>query len=212
MFALAASSIACLLAEFYRLCPMRAFTLFVFLPALAGLAALSLADLIWGDGRLWRGVTIGVASGLIAAGAYDIFRLPFVFAQPWGIDWIVPPLNLFKVFPAFGSLILGEPSPQRHYSLAAHLFGWAYHFSNGVGFGIMYVALIGIPQRRHWGWAVLFAMGLEAAMLLMPYPQLFSIRVTPAFVMITLMAHFIFGVVMGLLTKVLAARPQPDGH
>jgi hypothetical protein len=39
VFILAATSIACLLSEFYRLCPMREFTLFIFLPALAGLAA-----------------------------------------------------------------------------------------------------------------------------------------------------------------------------
>jgi len=60
VFVLACTSIACLLSEFYRLCPMRAFALFVFLPALTGLAALMVADLICGDRRLWRGVVIGV--------------------------------------------------------------------------------------------------------------------------------------------------------
>ena len=59
VFVLACTSIACLLSEFYRLCPMRAFALFVFLPALTGLAALMVADLICGDRRLWRGVVIG---------------------------------------------------------------------------------------------------------------------------------------------------------
>ncbi len=37
-FLLAAAAIACLLFEFYRLCPMRFFTLFIFLPAMAVLA------------------------------------------------------------------------------------------------------------------------------------------------------------------------------
>src|SRR5438132_10957477 len=82
---LAATSIACLLADFYRVCPMREFTLFIFLPALAGLAALALADFIHGDGQLWRGIWIGASSGLLAAVAYDLFRLPFVFAEA---SWI----------------------------------------------------------------------------------------------------------------------------
>jgi len=34
VFALAATSIACLLTEFYGLCPMRQFTFFIFIPAL----------------------------------------------------------------------------------------------------------------------------------------------------------------------------------
>src|SRR5207244_2322182 len=100
VFVLAASSIACLLAEFYGLCPMRMFTLFVFLPALVALAAISLADVVWAGRRLGRGVMIGAAAGLMATIAYDMFRLPFVCAKMWGIDSIIPPLNLFKVFPA----------------------------------------------------------------------------------------------------------------
>ena len=41
VFLLAASSIACLLFDFYRLCPMRLFTVFIFMPALAALLALT---------------------------------------------------------------------------------------------------------------------------------------------------------------------------
>ena len=44
IFALAASSIACLLADFYDLCPMRIFTPFIFLPALLALFALAGLD------------------------------------------------------------------------------------------------------------------------------------------------------------------------
>jgi hypothetical protein len=39
VFALAATSIACLLFDFYGLCPMRTFTFFIFLPALIALSA-----------------------------------------------------------------------------------------------------------------------------------------------------------------------------
>ncbi len=68
---------------------------------------------------------IGIAGGLLAALAYHIFRLPFVFAKEWGISSVVPPMKLFKVFPRFGAMILGQPTEQAHYSLAAQVLGVA---------------------------------------------------------------------------------------
>src|SRR4051794_30047796 len=82
VFVLAASSIWCLLAEFYGLCSMRDFTLFISLPAMAALVVMAVWDCWRGDGRLWRGVVIGTVAGLVAAVSYDVFRLPFVFARP----------------------------------------------------------------------------------------------------------------------------------
>ena len=49
---------------------------------------------------------------VLAAVAYDVFRLPFVFAREWGISSVVPPMNLFKVFPRFGAMILAQPLEQ----------------------------------------------------------------------------------------------------
>jgi len=43
-----------------------------------------------------------------------------------------------------------------------------------------------------------FAVGLELAMLFTPYPATFGIRVTEIFVVVTLSAHLVFGVTMGL--------------
>src|SRR5256885_11343192 len=81
VFILAASSIACLLFDFYRFCLMRLFTIFIFLPALAALFALALLDRQRGDGHLWRAVLIGSTARLLAAVAFDAFHLPFGFAQ-----------------------------------------------------------------------------------------------------------------------------------
>src|SRR5262245_26057460 len=156
VFALAACSIACLLADFYGFCPMNIFTLFIFLPALVALGVMAALDRVGGDGYVWRAVCIGLLGGLLAAVAYDLFRLPFVFAKEWGIDAVVPPLPLFKVFPRFGAMVLGQPIEQSSYSLAAQIIGWLYHFSNGATFGVMYLALIGDARRRHWSWAVVF--------------------------------------------------------
>ena len=209
VFALGASSIACLLADFYGLCPMRLFTLFIFLPAMMVLFALAILDRQRGDGQLWRAVLVGIAGGLLAAVAYDVFRLPFVFAKEWGIASFVPPMKLFKVFPRFGAMILGQPIEQTGYSLAAQVLGWIYHFSNGATFGVMYVAMIGTPTRRHWAWAVLMALALELGMLFTPYPQIFNIPVTTRFVLVTLAAHAIFGVGLGLAVRSLAIRSSP---
>ncbi len=142
VFLLAASSIACLLADFYQLCSMRTFTIYIFVPALIVLGFYAAMDRAHGNGAVWRAVWIGVLGGLFAAFAYDIFRLPFVFAKQWGISSVVPPMALFKVFPRFGAMVLGQPIEQPSYSLAAQIIGWVYHFSNGATFGIMYLALI----------------------------------------------------------------------
>ena len=206
VFVLAASSIWCLLAEFYGLCSMRVFTWCVSLPALVALGGLGAADQWRGTRRLSSAMRVGASAGLLAAVAYDLFRLPFVFARPWGITGVVPSMPLYKVFPQFGVMMLGQPVGSGPYSAAAHLAGWAYHFSNGLTFGIMYLAVVGDSARRTWVWAVVMAVGLELGMLFTPYPGTFGIAVTPRFVVVTLVAHLIFGVVLGLTCRQLAAR------
>jgi hypothetical protein len=206
IFILAATSILSLLAEFYGLCSMRQFTLYIFLPSLVVLAAIAAADFARGNHRAWQGILVGIIAGLLAAAAYDIFRLPFVFARPWGISGLVPPMNLFKVFPRFGAMILGQPVEQPAYSSATQLLGWVYHFSNGATFGVMFVAAVGRMRPGIWPWAVLMAVGLELGMLFTPYPQAFGIPVTTRFVCVTLTAHLIFGVALGLIVPALAAR------
>ena len=210
VFALAATSIWSLLIEFFGWLSMRNFTLFVALPALVVLVALALLDLAIGTQRLWRATLVGAIAGLVAAVAYDIFRLPFVYADSLRIQHVVPALKLFNVFPRFGAMILSQPLEQQHYSAMTQLVGWAYHFSNGLTFGIMYVALIGDATKRHWAWAVVFAVGLELAMLFTPYPAFFHIPLTSKFVIVTLAAHLVFGVFMGRATLVLWRLLRPS--
>jgi hypothetical protein len=204
VFLLSATSIACLLFELYGWCPMRRAALLLFMPAMVLLLGYSTFDKRRGGGRLWRAIMIGIVGGLLAAVAYDVFRLPFVYAREWGLGSLIAPMQLFKVFPRFGAMLLGEPLEQATYSMAAQLTGWLYHFSNGATFGVMYVALIGDGARRHWSWAVLMAVVLELGMLLTPYPQVFGIPLTPRFVAITAAAHGIFGVALGQVVRRLA--------
>lgn len=204
VFVLAASSIWCLLSEFYGLCSMRGFTFWVLIPATLALLAIAVYDRAAGDRRLWRNIVIGMVAGLTAAIAYDIFRIPFVLAA---IDHVGPAwlrLPLFKVFPRFGAMILGTPftaqQTDSQFTLSAHLVGWAYHLSNGITFGVMYTAMLGEAKNRSWGWAVLMAVGLELIMLVTPYTGFFGIRLTARFVIVTLTAHLVFGAVMGWIT------------
>jgi hypothetical protein len=188
---------------------MRTFTLFVSLPAMFIIAALAWLDRLAGDRRLWNAVIVGAVAGLLAAAAYDIFRLPFVFARQLNLQSVIPPLALFKVFPRFGALILGQPVEQPAYSLGTHLLGWTYHFSNGLTFGVMYLAALGDAAKRPWVWGMVMAAGLEAGMLFTPYPNMFGIKVTATFIAVTLAAHLIFGAVLGLTVRRLT-RNAPE--
>jgi hypothetical protein len=206
VFVLSATSIACLLSEFYGLCPMRSFTLLIFGPAMLVLAGWVLVDSHRQKRLLWP-ILIGATSGFLAAISYDIFRLPFVYSSQWGLGGVVPQLNLFRAFPAFGAMLLGNSYPRASYSASESLLGWIYHFSNGITFGIMYVAAVGNPRLRHWAWAVVMAVGLEAAMLGTPYTQALGIPLTLTFVYVTLAAHMLFGVALGRFSTRFARLP-----
>src|SRR5688572_17936339 len=89
IFVLAATSIWCLLSEIYGLCDMRTFFYLILLPATAALYAIALLDrFAGGDRRLFRAVVIGTLAGLFGAVMYDMFRLPLVYSDAWGMGKI----------------------------------------------------------------------------------------------------------------------------
>lgn len=184
---------------------MRTFTFAVLIPATVLLVVMAVIDRIRGDRRLWRAVVIGTFCGFLAACSYDLFRLPWVIGaiDHIGPDWLRLPL--FKVFPRFGALILGQSfdgtTSDSQFTLSAHVLGWIYHFSNGMTFGIMYMAMIGDAGRRTWLWAIAMAVALEILMLVTPYTGFFGIRMTALFVIVTLSAHTIFGITLGLSSR-----------
>jgi hypothetical protein len=213
VFALAAASIWCLLAEMYNLCNMRTFFYAILLPSTIALYGIAILDRSRGDGRLWRAVILGTLAGLFGAVAYDIFRLPFVYSDAWGMGRIgIPQMPLFKVFPRFGALILGQPIEQPSYSLAANLIGWTYHFSNGATFGVMFAAMYAGSKEavkaaaqssacgsawKSIAYATLMAVGIELCLLTSPYASFFGIQLTPRFIAVTMIAHIIFGLGLG---------------
>ena len=131
IFSLAFLSFACLFGEFYGLWTMRWFGCWILPPATIVLACIAWAAPIGPPSLLSPRLLIveGAAGGVVAAVAYDLYRLPFVLGG-------VP---LFKVFPIFGQLLLGADEPE----WLVQFLGWTYHFSNGAALGIMFLALIG---------------------------------------------------------------------
>jgi hypothetical protein len=84
--------------------------------------------------------------------------------------------------------------------------------SNGATLGVMFAALFGGAALRYhygWLWAIGMAVGIEACMLVSPYPKYFNIVLNTRFVTVTLFAHLIFGAAMGLYFAWHARAPSP---
>jgi hypothetical protein len=188
VWALASMSFACLLGEFYGLWSMRAFACVVLVPATMTLVALAVWSRRSGNAEVQevsRWIIDGALGGVIAAVAYDLFRLPFVMSG----------YPLFKVFPEFGEMLLGASEP----NWLVQLLGWTYHFSNGAALGIMFLAMLPRATRSTFilagaGWALV----VETILLLTPYRDFFKIHMPFAtFLFLTASAHLIFGLALG---------------
>ena len=186
VFGLAFLSFACLLGQFFGFWSMRAFGCWVLPPSTALLAVIA-----WLTRHQTRGlqsphtwIVQGTVGGLIAAFAYDLYRLPFVLNGA----------PLFKVFPKFGELLLGASEP----AWLTHLLGWTYHFSNGAALGIMFLAMMPRANGRvlFWG-AVAWALFVEAMLLITPYPSFLGLALDRRFIFLTVTAHAIFGLTLG---------------
>jgi hypothetical protein len=185
-FLLASLSFACLLGEMYGVWPMRPFACLVFPPAVIALIVIARTRAPWiGEAAL---------AGIIAAVAYDLFRLPFVLSG----------IPLFKVFPQFGEILLDATEPR----WLVNLLGWAYHFSNGASLGIMFLALVPRPTRANlFAGSIAFALAVEFLLLITPYASFFGLALNQRFLMLTLSAHLVFGVTLGLWLRWRCLRP-----
>ena len=138
----------------------------------------------------------GAIGGIIAAFAYDLYRLPFVLRGA----------PLFKVFPRFGELLLGNTEPR----WLVHGLGWTYHFSNGVALGIMFLAVISVSKRPpFFVGAICWALMIEALLLLTPYTGFFGLTPDSKFLLLTLSAHLIFGIALGAYCSIRDAIGVP---
>ena len=190
VFALAWLSFGCLLGQFYGLWTMRVFGCWVLPPAtgLLVIAAYLHRNQPHGLVSPYTWIVQGAVAGVLAAVAYDAYRLPFVLSGA----------PLFKVFPRFGELLLGGAEPR----WLVHGLGWTYHFSNGAALGIMFLVMASCFRRPmlFWG-AVAWAVFVEAMLLLTPYAAFFGLKLNGRFLFLTASAHLIFGIVLGLYCR-----------
>ncbi|HCT79337.1 MAG TPA: hypothetical protein DGT23_22805 [Micromonosporaceae bacterium] len=186
--AAAASSIASLLLHLAGIVRMPYTLSFLTVPGVI----LLLCIRIWagraGRHEILARLQAGFVAGLLGLVAYNAAR------------WVVGTLLAVKMSPfysiyIFGSLITGAGED----SVAAAAFGWAYHISNGITFGIIYALLAG-PAR--WWYGLGWGLVLELTMLLI-YPSSSILRppsLAP-FVTTSLISHALFGAVIGIYVQ-----------
>jgi hypothetical protein len=179
-----ALSILSLLAYFLGLYSFRSSA-----PWLLAIEILCLSTLgLWAKGRrrenLLQLLLSGLWAGALATLAYDLVRIPIAHSG----------IPVFKAISYFGTLLLGVQSP----TPVSEVLGWAYHLSNGVSFGLMYVALFRTPRIYT---AVLWGLTLEVIMLLTPYAEVFGYRRDAKFFAITFGAHAVYGAVLYLTLR-----------
>lgn len=196
-----ASSVGTLLLYFYGALDLGTGASAVILPAAAVLILFTRWAVRHGQDEIGGRVLAGIWAGALATLAYDLVRLPIAWAG----------IPVFKAISYFGTVMLDQASP----SVGSEVAGWAYHLSNGVGFGLMYTAIVKTPR---WWTAIAWGLTLEGAMLITPYAEVFGYRVSPRFLALTVGAHVVYGLVLwAALRWWLAGRPflslrPPGGH
>ncbi len=193
IFFLAWLSFACLFGQLYGLWSMKTFALAVFPPAT--ILLIVAAAIAPGAPRTW--IVEGAVGGIVAAVAYDLYRLPFVLNGA----------PLFKVFALFGKYLTGTPGPHSLWEAV----GWTYHFSNGAALGIMFLAMAASQNRAvlFWG-AVGWALFVESILLLTPYAKFFGLAFNGKFIFYTASAHTVFGIALGIWAAFRLGRPRPS--
>jgi hypothetical protein len=132
--------------------------------------------------RVRRGLVAGVA----ATAAYDVTR---ALVEIPGLA----STNTFRAIPVFGTGLTGQP-PTEPLALVA---GWGFHIFNGLGFALAYTL---VWAGRPWPWAVAYALGLEAAMIIL-YPSWLGMSLTAEFLSVSILGHVAFGAVLGVIAR-----------
>jgi hypothetical protein len=127
---------------------------------------------------------VGAFAGLIGTFAYDLSRVPFhIFGQ-----------RIFAPISAYGVWILDAPMSSRF----TEVVGWAYHFWNGIMFGVMYAMLM---AGRSWLWAVLWGCGLETIAFVSPFGRIFGLWGNWSAIGVAYLGHVAYGIPLGKLIQ-----------
>ncbi len=175
------SSVASLLGWVYGLASFAVLFRMVTLPGAVLLVVLAVWSSTGNQRSLGPTLVLGTVAGMIGTLGYDVFRMPFVFG---GGFLLLSPVETYGVLASGAHTSSGWTD----------FVGWAYHLSNGIGFGIAYAA---VAQRRNWRWGVLFAMLLETGTVLTPFASTFQLQGKYFIIAIAYAAHVPFGIALG---------------
>ena len=128
----------------------------------------------------------GAWAGIVATLCYDAIRYVI-----WATGLIS--FNPFLSHPIFGRLMTGQAET----TSIAKAVGWAYHFWNGFGFGIMYTLVAGCAR---WYYALIWATFLEIGWLI-TLPSTLHFTLNSQFVVVSFIGHGAYGVVLGRLSQ-----------
>ena len=181
--ALAAGSIAALLADLYGVAAMHVAILTVTVPAMALLTGLALVP-IPGLGEVRDRIRVGALGGLLGTVAYDLIRVPFVLGG----------LRAFAPIYSYGVMGLDADAA----SSATAVAGWTYHLSNGITFGIIYAL---VAARRSRWWAVGWGVALEAAAFVGPFTEQYNLTGKTAAIVLAFGAHVAYGYPLGMVVE-----------
>ena len=177
--------VAALLAWVYGLGPFATWFWVLGGPAMLALAAIGL----WlarsdRESRLRTALICGAVGGLIGTVGYDAIRIPQVLI---GLRPYIP-------IESYGLLALNAPVS----SDRTELFGWAYNFSNGIGFGISYGV---VALGRRWYWAIVWAFLLETATVVSPFATMYQLAGKWDLIALAYIAHLAYGYPLGKIVQ-----------
>lgn len=137
--------------------------------------------------QLGKAIIIGALAGFVATIGLDIVRLSGVSL---GLMPNLPPM--------FGSMMTGLP-PETSASVT---IGYIHHFLNGITFGIIYAVIFG---RIRWFVGVGYGLFVELGMMISPpmvmMAGFFGLKMGYSILVVSLIAHIVFGAVLGLLVQ-----------
>lgn len=162
----------------------------VLLPSFVLLVLVTTVAGLRGHRRLVRRVVLGASAGLIATLGLEAVRATSFHLG--GMPGDMPRLLGVLLTDRF---MLG-PSP------LSDVLGYAYHFYNGLCFGLIFAVLLG---RRSTWWALAYAQAIGLGFLLSPAVKALGIgfmgSAMPAMPLTVVLAHLVYGLVLGVLLR-----------
>lgn len=177
--------VAPVLAWVYRLGSFQSWYLITAMPALVTLLGLrAVYRCRPGSERVRTVLAAGVLGGIAGTIGYDLIRIPYELIG----------LRPFAPIDSYGVLIAGADSSRP----LTGMLGWAFHFTNGIGFGIAFAA---VALGRRWWWGIVWGFILETATVVTPFASDYQLKGKWGVIALAYLAHVAYGVPLGRIVE-----------